>query len=85
MSTPFLLEFASDMVYALIGAQLLEVTPGRERATVEFVAAWLARKSKGGLLITSTADALVSCPDVVELYADNDQMKTLMESLRYPQ
>ena len=83
MSTPFLLGFAAALVEALLEQELLEVHEGREREVVRYVAEWLGTKARGGSLVSSTARALVECPDVDEIYADNDQLKALMETLRY--
>jgi hypothetical protein len=84
MSTPFLIDFSTSLVAALLRDELLEVTPGSERAVVAFLADWLARNGKGRSLISLAAQGLLASPDVEELYADNDRIKDVIDGLRGP-
>lgn len=80
MSTPFLRGFATSIVDALLSEDALVVTEGKELAVVEHVAKKLA-SAKNQSLISSLSAALLDAPDVDELYADDKQIKLLVESL----
>jgi hypothetical protein len=81
MSTPFLTAYATALVLALLERELLEVAEGRAEAVVRFLAEDLHVRGRGGSLISSTSRALLACPDVLELYADDEELKALVESL----
>lgn len=81
MSTPFLTAYAIALVRALLEQDLVEITDGRAEAVVRFLAEDLHLRGRGGSLISSTSRALLACPDVVELYADDEELKALVESL----
>lgn len=82
MSTPFLLGYAAALVEALLHDGSIEIEPGQESAVVAFVARDLEVRGKGGSLISCTSRALLACPQVVELYVDDQELKEVVEHLR---
>lgn len=83
MSTPFLTGYSNALVVCLLREGLVEVRPGSEGQVVAFVATYLHEKARGGSIISSTSAALLACPDVEELYADDDQLKDVVDGLAY--
>jgi hypothetical protein len=81
MPTRFLLNYAARLIDALLDAGLVEIAPGRADAVVAYLAAELHEHARGGSLITCTSRALLACPDVVELYADDDELKRVVDEL----
>jgi hypothetical protein len=81
MSTPFLEGFAHALVDALERDGLLEVRPGRSGAVAAHLAATLGASDQPRSLVSLTARALLDCPDVDELYADDEALKRTMEDL----
>ena len=81
MSTPFLVGFTREIVARLLAEGLLDVTWGGEERVIRFVAGELAAVPPGGSLITSLARSLIRCPDVQELYADDERLKGLVQDL----
>ncbi|MEQ1565927.1 MAG: hypothetical protein ABMA64_09845 [Myxococcota bacterium] len=81
MSTPFLAAFADTVVVRLVADRQLELAPGGEARAVLFVANWLGTHARGGSLLSSLEAALLACPEVVELYADVDRLKALVDDL----
>lgn len=82
MSTPFLVNFASALVARLVETRQLEVVEGSEAAVAEFVAAQLFAARQGSQLIATTSKALVASPHVEELWADDDELKQLVQELK---
>lgn len=82
MSTPFLIGFTGAVLAELKGEGLVEVQPGREESVIQFVAHHLGRVSESGSLISSMAAALLDCPDIIELYADDAELKRVITELR---
>ncbi len=82
MSTPFLTQFAQSMVDRLLSEQLVEIELGSRPNVVVHVAAHLGGVGSGGSLISEMDRALLTCDDVVELYADAEQLKELVVDLR---
>jgi hypothetical protein len=80
VSTPFLERFSYHVIRTLLSERLLEIEDGREEALIGAVAADLS-KVKNGSLISSLASSLVASEHVVELWADNDQLKALVDDL----
>lgn len=81
MSTPFLIGFTSTVVTHLLAAGLVEIAPDREDHVVAFVADHLAGLRTGHSLISSLVAGLLACPDVEELYADDESLKELITEL----
>ncbi len=80
MSTPFLQAFSLAIVSRLLETEGLAIT-GPPTEVARFVAAELAKPSSGRSLISSVAAALIACPDVDDLFADNDRIKDLVDEL----
>lgn len=81
MSTSFLLGYAHALVSALLTHGLIEIPAGREGVVVEYLAEYLHVRARGGSLISSTGRALLQCPDVEELYADDAELKDVVDAL----
>ncbi|MFK7928793.1 MAG: hypothetical protein AB8H79_11440 [Myxococcota bacterium] len=79
MASRFLLGYAHALVYALVQQELVDLVPDREEQAVAFLADYLERNRKGGSLISLSAAGLLDCPDVEELYADNDTLKDVVD------
>ena len=82
MSTTFLLNFSEALVATLLHEQEIEITPGQERAVVDFLAEHIHKNRTGSSLISLVATILLECPHVEELYADNQRIKSLVEELK---
>ena len=78
--TPFLMNFASAVIFHLQQQGLLELC-GNETRAVTFVANYLGTIARGGSLISSLTAALIACPEVEELYADDEQLKQILQDL----
>jgi hypothetical protein len=81
MSTPFLLQYAGRLLRALQARGLIDVTVGMEEQIILFVANKLNMPGRTGSLISETSKALIACPFVEELYADDLEIKDLVEEL----
>lgn len=80
MSTPFLLQFSQLLIDRLVADDLIELGPAGKHAVVVHVAAHLASAQTASLISTVGA-ALLSSPDVDELYADDDTIKEIVGDL----
>lgn len=81
MSTPFLVGFSRALLVDLLGRELIEVTPGREDRVILYVAEYLASAPHGASLVSSLSKAYLSCPEVVDLFADDAELKAAIEDL----
>jgi hypothetical protein len=81
MSTPFLLGFAQALVHVLVARSWIEVSPGSGEAVVRYLAEWLETQGKGRSLVSTTMKGLFSCPDVIEVYLDDDVLKDVIDHL----
>jgi hypothetical protein len=59
----------------------IEILPGSDERVVAFTAASLHVRSTGGQLIDTLAKALLACPDVDELYIDDEDLRTVITEL----
>lgn len=82
LSTPFLRGFSRAVLAELIAQGQIETMPGHEEAVALFVAEYLGAVPSGGSLITSLARALILCPHVEELYADDQTLKQVVQELQ---
>ncbi len=80
MSTPFLLGFSTLLVRRLVADGLLEVAPDRQEHAVAQLAEHLAG-ARGASLLSAVAAGLLAAPDVIELYADEDDLKAAVASM----
>lgn len=81
MSTPFLAGFAEAVVRRLVGEAAIEIAPGADDRVIWFVANWLDIHARGGSLLSSLEAALLACPEVVEVFADIDRLKAVVDDL----
>lgn len=81
MSTPFLYGFAAAVVSRLLDGDRVEIAPGGQERVVRCVADELGAAREGASLISSLSASLLACPEVVELYADDDELKELVSDL----
>lgn len=80
MPSTFLLTFALAVVRDLEAADQIALTDGPE-AVAAFVADRLAERPFGSSLISSLSGALIACPGVDELFADDDALKRIVGDL----
>jgi len=80
VSTPFLAAYAHAIVQSLVASDLLLLS-GDPHQVAAYVAADLARDSPARSVVASTAAALIACPDVEELFADDDDIKAIMDDM----
>lgn len=80
MSTPFLLGFTESIVTTLVARDEL-LLAGDPREVVRFVSERLATSGEGTSLISTLAAALVACPAVDELFADDERLKELVTEM----
>ena len=80
MSSPFLVGFSRAVLDALQREDLVEVREGRRDHAARYVAGHLASVERGSL-ISSLARGLIACPDIDELYADDDRLKQIVTDL----
>jgi len=81
VSTPFLQSFVRAILRELLSEQLIEVQVGSEDLVILFVADFLGGVPEGNSLISTLARGFILCPHVDELYADNDQIKRMVQNL----
>jgi hypothetical protein len=67
------------VVRQLVDRDLLEVRPGGDRAVVQFLSSHLVASKPGHSLVSRLVKGLVTCPEVVELYADDAIIKELIQ------
>lgn len=77
----YLRGFASALLPRLIEAGHLEIEPDSLERVVAFVGDALASQREGRQALTVLIEALVRCPDVVELYADDDELREAVNDL----
>lgn len=80
MPSPLLFRFADTLVRALLDDKLIEIEPGQTDDVIERLADGLTVAKHASLISTVTA-VLVEDEDVVELYADDDQIKAIVEAM----
>jgi hypothetical protein len=80
MSTPFLHAFATDLMDRLLEAGLVELDEAGAAPAVEAIATHLGQVRHGSLL-SSIAEALHSTPGVVDFWADDDDLKAIVEAM----
>ncbi|MBT3219497.1 MAG: hypothetical protein HN348_10430 [Proteobacteria bacterium] len=80
MTTPFLLAFSTAVLLELERQQMVDLNGATERVAI-YVANYLGTEARGGSLISGLSAALISCPEVDELYADNEQIKQIVDDL----
>lgn len=80
MSSPLLVQFSRTVVDELVRRELVEVRPGRQDALITSLARRLAT-ARDASLITSMERALLADDDVVELFADLDDLKSIVDAM----
>lgn len=73
--------FAAAVVRELLATGRMEVTPGAQGQVVLFVANYLRKEGGGRSLVSLTVQALLLCPEVDEVYADDAELKELITDL----
>jgi hypothetical protein len=80
--TPFLLGFARAVVDRLrAGGDLVLVDDAKGEEVARFVADFLGDLRVHSQLVSGLSQALVECPDVEELFADDDRLQLLITDL----
>ena len=75
---PFLVRVVEQVLARLVEHGQIEIEAGSEARVVHEVADALGGLSHGHSLISSLSRALLSCEAVEELYADDEELKTLI-------
>jgi len=81
MTSPFLLAYAAALVEALLEDERIEIADGEIASVIGFLASYLEGRGRGGSLISCTVHGLLACPEVVEFYADDDELKEIVDQL----
>ena len=81
MGSPFLLAFSDAVITALLQRKQLELNTDDPRALIREVAEALSGAKQGSSLISTLSKALISSPDVEELWADDETLKELITDL----
>jgi hypothetical protein len=76
-----LLAFSLSLVNRLQADGLLSVKPGASERVVQFLADRLADQPELSSLVSASGKALVDCPDVEELFADDEELKEAINDL----
>ncbi len=77
----FLRAFADRVIVGLLAEDLVEIEAGTEAEVVDFVTAALVAAKPGASVISSTAAALIACPQVIDLFADDVALKAVVDGL----
>lgn len=83
MASSFLSGFTRIVVGRLLEQGLIEVSEGTKAEVVAWVAARLASPGPTPSLVSTLSRALLSCPHVEELYADDEELKELITDLSF--
>ncbi len=72
------------VLHRLLAEDAVEIAPGREAAVLAHCIQALTEAPPGNQLVDTLAKALLSAPDVRELYATNDMLKDFITESRNP-
>ena len=82
MATPFMMSFSRAVVDRLHAeGDLVLSDAATQEAVAEFVAGYLAGLKGRQSLITSLGEALIACPEVDEVFADDDRLKGVVDDI----
>ena len=81
MSAQFLEAFVSRVLHDLVRSDRIEIMPNSHDKIVKEVGAVLGKSGTGSSLISTFVTALISNPNVEELYAENDEIKEMIVDL----
>ena len=81
MASPFLERFVEQVVGTLIQHEQIEIVSGQERRVCRDVGTRLASLGEGFGAISSLSKALLEHPAVVELYANDEELKEIVGGL----
>jgi hypothetical protein len=73
------------VVHRLVTEDAVEISPGREAAVLAHCVQYLTAAPPGNQLVDTLVKALLSTPDVTELYATNEMIKEFITEARNPQ
>jgi hypothetical protein len=80
LTSPFLQKFSAKLVARLDDGGHVQLSAPREEV-VDYLAAHLSGLTGGQSLISELVSALLSCPGVEEIFADDDTLKECLEDL----
>ena len=72
------------VLHRLVAEEAIEIASGREAAVLAHCIKCLTVASAGNQLVDTLAKALLSAPDVGELYATNEMLKEFITESRNP-
>lgn len=81
MTTPFLTTFSERVLARLMTDRLITIDEAAVDRVVLFVANWLGSREPGSSLISSLEAALLACTEVDEVFADLDDLKSVVDDL----
>lgn len=81
MSTPFLFGFSAAIVDRLLAEGVLVLQEGTRDRVVLYLGNYLGTVARGGSLLSSVDHALLSCPEVDDVFIDLEGLKLLVEDL----
>ena len=81
MTVAFLFGFSQQVVYRLVRSGALEVRPGTEDLVALYLANFLGSRGQGYSLVSSVSAGLLACPEVEELFADDDAVKAAVDDM----
>ena len=77
----YLTHFSLAIIERLIARKQIEIEAGCDKLVATYVAQNLAALGAGTQLISSLTQAIIACPDVIELYADDATIKETITEL----
>ena len=79
--SPLLVHTVDRVVYGLRQAGQLEMAAENHEAVVQFCAEHMAKATLGSQLVETLSIALLMCEHVEELFADNEEIKTMITAV----
>ncbi|MBA2321507.1 MAG: hypothetical protein H0V89_10150 [Deltaproteobacteria bacterium] len=76
-----MLAFSHELVRRLLDTKRLEIRPGTTERVIWLLSQHLLTQKRGASLISALSAALLSFPEVEELYADDEELRDLVTDL----
>ncbi len=81
-ASPLLQSTVAQVVGRLVSQERLEIRPGSAEQVIGFCIERLSESKPGAQLVSTIVAALLASPDVVELYATNEEIKIYITDSR---
>jgi hypothetical protein len=82
LTSSFLLNFSTKLITRLDEQGHIQLSASRDEV-IQHVAGHLGGLSQGRSLISELVNALLVCPGIEELFADDDTLKQCLEDLQH--